>query len=174
MKITFIRHAESEYNKKKIFQGRADIKLSEEGMQKTIEKSKTFNENEYDLCICSPLIRTRQTADILLPNIEKIYDDRLVERDLGDYQDTKITEEKIYLLNNTDLVLNAETKAEMTDRALDCIKDIISNYSDRKVIVITHAGIIYCLTSKLTNESCFVDNLTEVVIDVEKEKIKTI
>ncbi len=65
--FTFIRHAESVGNAEKIFQGWADFPLSERGLEQARSLAeKWFVEGRrFDLCISSPLLRARQTAEIL-------------------------------------------------------------------------------------------------------------
>lgn len=93
MKITLIRHAESTYNEKRLLQGQVDCNLSENGLKITKERAKNFPA-DFDICFCSPLKRTKQTADILVPYLDKIYDDRIIERGLGDWESTPNTDEK--------------------------------------------------------------------------------
>ena len=99
MKVAIIRHAESEYNHSKLLQGRTDCDLSWHGVEQINKMRKTFN-NNYDVCFTSPLKRAYKTAKLLLPNIEIKVDDRLIERSLGNIENTKITEEKLYMLRN--------------------------------------------------------------------------
>lgn len=69
MKITLIRHAESVYNEKRLLQGQVDCELSKKGLKETKEKSKNFP-SDFDICFCSPLKRTKQTAEILIPYLK--------------------------------------------------------------------------------------------------------
>lgn len=69
-------------------QGRADIELNEKGLEQAIQTSKILAKEEIDLIICSPLKRTKQTADIINinRNIPIIYDDSIIERDFGEFE----------------------------------------------------------------------------------------
>jgi broad specificity phosphatase PhoE len=62
----FIRHAESTGNAAKIFQGWADFPLSERGLEQArlLAQEWAREERRFDLCISSPLMRARQTAEI--------------------------------------------------------------------------------------------------------------
>lgn len=90
MEITLLRHAQSEYNKKGLLQGRIDCNLSCEGIKETEKRAKSFDSSNYDVCFSSPLKRTLQTAKILVPDLEIVCDDRLIERSLGDWEDTQL------------------------------------------------------------------------------------
>jgi len=100
MQLTLLRHAESEYNQKGLLQGRIDCNLSKKGLAQTREKAKKFNSTNYDICFTSPLKRTLLTAQILVPDLEIICDNRIIERSLGDWKDTPTSDEKKFLLNN--------------------------------------------------------------------------
>lgn len=38
--------------------------------------------SDFDICFCSPLKRTKQTAEILVSYLNKIYDERIIEKGL--------------------------------------------------------------------------------------------
>ena len=140
--ITFIRHAKTDYNNKKLFQGRLDINLSENGIKETIEKSKEFPQN-FDICFCSPLKRTKQTAEILVPYLKPNFDNRIVERYFGDWEGTIITDEKLELLRNNEVPPNGENVSEIDKRVSDFLQMLNEKYNNKNIIVVTHSGIIH-------------------------------
>ncbi len=164
MKITLIRHAESTYNEKKIFQGQANCGLSKKGFVDTIEKAKNFLQ-DFDVCFCSPLDRTRVTAETLVPYLDIIYDDRLKERSLGDFENLLITDErKAYL--QTHIPPNGETFYELDLRVISFLDTLKNEYSGKNVLVVTHGGIIYTLYRVLGLEVDYVDNLQMLTIEI--------
>lgn len=168
MKITLLRHAESEYNRKGLLQGRIDCNLSRKGIEQTKEKAKNFNSQNYDICFSSPLKRTLQTAQILVPDLEIICDDRLVERSLGDWEDTPTSDEKVFLLNMDSTPPNGESSLEITKRLEGFINFLKDNYLDKRVLIISHAGIVYALQKILGLEVKPIDNLETLTINIEK------
>ena len=90
MKIYFVRHGKTEWNKLKKMQGSADIPLNEEGIEQAYKTKELISNIEFDCAICSPLTRTRQTLDIILDDkkIPVIYDERIVERNYGEFEGT--------------------------------------------------------------------------------------
>lgn len=140
--ITFIRHAQTEHNIQRLFQGQLDINLSEKGINDTIEASKNFPQT-FDICFCSPLKRTKQTAKILMPNINIKFDDRIKERNMGDWQGTIITDDKLDQLGNNETPPKGESISEIDIRVSEFLKMLKENYSDKNVIVVTHAGVIH-------------------------------
>jgi broad specificity phosphatase PhoE len=90
MKIYFVRHGKTEWNKLKKMQGSADIPLNEEGIEQAYKTKELISNIEFDCAICSPLTRTKQTLNIILDDkkIPVIYDERIVERNYGEFEGT--------------------------------------------------------------------------------------
>ena len=79
--LYIMRHGKTEWNKKKKLQGRTDIPLCREGIEMAEKAREEYKDVHLDICYCSPLIRTRKTAEILLEgrNVPIVTDDRLKE-----------------------------------------------------------------------------------------------
>lgn len=165
MRITLIRHAESTYNEKRLLQGQVDCDLSENGLKITKERAKSFPA-DFDICFCSPLKRTKQTADILVPYLDKIYDDRIIERGLGDWESTPNTDEKQFLMHNRIVPPNGETFKEFDSRISEFLEMIKNNYTDEKILVVTHGGVIYAINRILGLKVKVMENLEMVTIEI--------
>lgn len=65
--VTFLRHGESVGNAEDRFQGQADFLLTERGITQARLLSERWAAagRSFDLCIASPLLRARQTAEII-------------------------------------------------------------------------------------------------------------
>lgn len=64
--LTLIRHGSTRLNDEKRYIGWTDEELSEKGISEIKEKKDLYEKN--DLLFLSPMLRCRQTADILFPN----------------------------------------------------------------------------------------------------------
>ena len=149
MELNLLRHAESEFNKIGLLQGRIDCNLSEEGIRKTKERAKNFDSNYYDICFSSPLKRTLQTAKILVPNLKIISD------------------EKSFLLKNIEKrPPNGELITDVAKRVEDFIDFLKENYEGKKILVVTHAGVIYAFQRVLNLKVEGVNNLDIVKIKI--------
>lgn len=164
MRVTLIRHAESIYNKKGLLQGQIDCSLSRKGLSDTKEKSKHFR-TDFDICFCSPLKRTKQTAEILVPDMDKIYDKRIIERGFGDWENTPNTDEKQFLIQNKIVPPNGETSEAFDSRILEFLEMIKNNYNDKKVLIITHRGVICAIFRILRLKVKTIENLEMVTIE---------
>ena len=86
--LYIIRHGKTDWNVRHKLQGRTDIPLNEEGRQMAEAAREEYRDVHFDICFCSPLIRARETADILLRgrDIPIITDDRLMEMSFGSFE----------------------------------------------------------------------------------------
>ena len=164
--LTFIRHAKTEYNNNRKFQGQLDINLSEIGINETLEKSKDFPQ-DFDLCFCSPLKRTKQTAEILVPYLKLNFDDRLKERNLGDWQGTEITDEKLEQLGGNFVPPNGEKVSEMDKRVSEFLNMVNENYKHKNILVVTHSGVIHSVGRILSQERDSLEHLELIKFDMD-------
>lgn len=65
MKIYVLRHGQTSWNVDRKIQGKQDIELNEVGIKQAYSAKGKFNKLNIDLIMCSPLKRTKQTADII-------------------------------------------------------------------------------------------------------------
>jgi len=86
--LYIIRHGKTDWNAIHKLQGRTDIPLNEEGWAMAREAAVKYKDIHFDVCYCSPLIRARETAELLLEGREVpiIFDDRLREMSFGIYE----------------------------------------------------------------------------------------
>jgi probable phosphoglycerate mutase len=83
-----MRHGKTEWNAKHKLQGRTDIPLNNDGRMMAANAGKEYADVHLDLCYCSPLVRAKETAEIVLKgrNIPIITDERLIEMSFGIYE----------------------------------------------------------------------------------------
>lgn len=85
MKLYMIRHGQTEWNKEKRLQGRADIPLNAYGIQLAEETRDGLLGVRFDIAFTSPLKRAKKTAQILLEGqeVKLIEDERIIEIGFG-------------------------------------------------------------------------------------------
>lgn len=89
MKMLYIiRHGLTDWNTKHKLQGQTDVPLNDEGRAMAREAHEEYMDVHFDVCFCSPLIRARETAGILLEgrDIPVYFDDRIKEMSFGSYE----------------------------------------------------------------------------------------
>ncbi len=89
-----LRHGMTDWNTIKKLQGQVDIPLNEDGRQMARDAAKRYADVHFDICFCSPLVRAKETCDLLLSgrDVPVEYDDRLKEIAFGDYEGLVVTE----------------------------------------------------------------------------------
>lgn len=85
MKIYFVRHGETDWNKERKIQGQVDIPLNEFGRHLARETAKGLRDVPFDVCFTSPLGRARETAQIILQgrDVPILEDKRILEMNFG-------------------------------------------------------------------------------------------
>ena len=71
-KLYIVRHGKTDWNVQGLMQGSIDISLNEEGVEQAKELSKMIDLSKIDICICSPLKRAKETAELIVGNKKKI------------------------------------------------------------------------------------------------------
>lgn len=86
--LYIIRHGKTDWNAIHRLQGRTDIPLNDEGRTMARKASEDYKDINFDICFCSPLVRAKETAEILLHgrNVPIEYDERLLEMCYGVYE----------------------------------------------------------------------------------------
>ena len=94
MKIYFVRHGETIWNKEKKIQGQSDIPLNEYGKELGYITADALKDIPFDIVYSSPLIRAKETAEILVKNrnLEIHEDIRLVEMSFGEGEGESLPE----------------------------------------------------------------------------------
>ena len=89
--LYIMRHGRTDWNARHKLQGRTDVPLNDEGRRMAEEASREYRDIPLDICFCSPLIRARETAEIVLRGrgIPIRTDNRLMEMSFGVYEGTE-------------------------------------------------------------------------------------
>jgi broad specificity phosphatase PhoE len=164
MKLLVTRHGQTDWNVQKKVMGRCDEPLNEKGLMQAEETRNELSDETINLIICSPLKRARQTAEIMNTNdIPIIYDNRLIERDFGEFEGLETKDFDFhgywnYYKNNN--YKSAENIQEFFKRVYDFLDDIIEKYHDKNILIVAHGGVsipIACYFSKNIPEGSLVD-----------------
>jgi len=88
MEIYVVRHGQTEYNVKNIFQGHVNVPLNEVGIQQAKETANKFVGKKIDKILVSPLERAIQTASYIsqVTGVKISIEPRLIERNFGDIE----------------------------------------------------------------------------------------
>lgn len=152
--ILFLRHGETDLNSQKILQGgRENPSINQKGrtqVEVQIEKIKVFNP---DVIIASPLLRAKESAEIISKVLGKdvIIDERLMERDFGDYTNLPFAEvrKKANVAQHQMIhfqdIPNGESFEAISKRLKNLFDDIEAQYKGKKVLLVAHGGVLRVL-----------------------------
>lgn len=165
MEILITRHGQTDWNALKKVQGRADISLNEIGINQALETKKVLDDKQIDLIFCSPLKRAKETLEVINKDrkIDVIYDDRIIERDFGEFEGTNIEDFDFHGFWNyykNEKYEKAENIQDFFKRVYDFLDDIINKYQDKNILLVTHGGIsipVECYFSSNIPEGSLVD-----------------
>ena len=148
-KLYIVRHGMTEWNEKKLLQGMTDIELNSKGIEQAKALKDVIDISRIDICICSPLKRTRKTAELIVDDkVDIIYDELLIERGFGNYEGKPINFELIgpqwdYKLNDSSNGI--ESIQNCLKRAKKFLDKINKKYSNKTILIVSHGSFIKML-----------------------------
>jgi 2,3-bisphosphoglycerate-dependent phosphoglycerate mutase len=158
MQIFVVRHAETSENRDGIIQGHQPGHLTERGQQQAGEIGrKLLPHAPFDQIISSDLARAKETADLIsreIPACRIVYDERLRERCYGPLDGQPVFRLKRMLVENkTDLrglaIAGAEDHGHFEQRVVECLGEVTGGTPDRKIILVTHAGVVQVIFERM-------------------------
>lgn len=145
MRLFVVRHCTTEYNEKRIYCGTTDIPLSNVGLSEAKQLSEISQAYDFDLVLCSPLMRALQTAAAIVGSrgIPVIYDNRLVERDFGDFDEQSVDREdgKICRYSFATKYPNGESNLQVAARIYRLLDEIKEKYSGKNIFIVSHGSV---------------------------------
>lgn len=93
-RVYLARHGQTAYNLERRFQGHLPVPLDDTGREQVADLAERASAHEFAALWCSPLLRARETADIVAARIDihPREDPRLMETDAGDWTDRLFVE----------------------------------------------------------------------------------
>lgn len=143
MKIYVIRHGKSEANMLGVHNA-PETKLASVGVTQAENLRDKIKNIDYDAIICSPFIRTKQTAEIInVKNKNIVFDDRLKERNFGPLIGSSlhnIDRDGYWNYYNEKRYNECEDIKTFLNRINSFIEDLkLKEY--KSVLIVTHKGV---------------------------------
>lgn len=155
--LYIVRHGETDWNVKQIIQGHAESELTVNGKNQVKKLAKKLKNIQFDALFSSDLLRTRQTSKIL--NVERKLviqtTNAIRERFFGKFEGKSSDE---FHLEVKDLLYEykklshenkrkfkyptAESDEELISRVITFLREISLAYSGKKVLVVSHGGVL--------------------------------
>lgn len=157
-----MRHGQTEWNRIHKLQGQTDIPLNDNGREMARNAKEEYKDVHFDVCYCSPLVRAKETADLVLEgrDIPIIYDDRLMEMNFGEYEGAENTfADENHPINivfkkpeeYTESVGGSETFEELFSRTGEFLRDIVYPLLEegKDVLVVAHGAMNLSIVSQI-------------------------
>ena len=162
--VYFVRHGETEYNRKHIIQGRGvDSDLNVKGKKQAELLFASYGAQDFELAVFSSLKRTQQTlAHFLNKSIPTWSSASIDEIGWGDHEGKRATKkmkrdfDKMLIewkSNNFEAKLSGgESLIELRDRVSQFLEEL-KNRPEEKIIVCSHGRTLMCLMCMVAGES---------------------
>jgi len=173
--IYLVRHGQTDYNKKGMFQGHIDVPLNEEGLSAAQNLQKRLKNIKLVKIYVSDLIRTRQTAEPTAKdhNLPIITVPALKEISFGKWEGLKIEEIKqkwpaeikaVFFHPSTARVVGGEGFFEVQKRVREALQQIIVEQDeDTAILIVSHGGAIRMLLCAILDMN--IDNMWKLTLD---------
>lgn len=161
-----MRHGRTDWNQQRRIQGRTDIPLNDEGREMARKAAEEYKDVHFDVCYCSPLIRAKETAQLLLEgrNVPIIFDDRLKEMSFGIYEgvansfsipDCPINEFFFHPEAYTTPVEEGESLDELFARTGEFLKEVVEPglKEGKDILIVAHGALNSCITCQVKKRS---------------------
>ena len=157
-----MRHGQTDWNLKKLIQGRDEIPLNEEGISQAKWAAAAFSSScmrssiKFDKVISSPLGRASVTAKTIADAIDCedfSIDERLIERDFGEQSGKPYTFGSSFIVGNDDSIKGLESVEDVLFRMESFIKEVA--LPGKHIIAVSHGsatGVLTSVTKKLYKE----------------------
>jgi len=150
-KYLMMRHGEAENNLADIVSSSVNSghHLTEKGKDQVRASAENLKDKDIDIIFVSPLLRTKETADIVADVIgydkEKIIiDDRLHEMSIPPYEGKTWIEYHKDYPNNEEIFYKGadgcETWNDVKKRTMSFLYELEEKYQDKKILIVTHGG----------------------------------
>lgn len=158
MKIYSTRHGQTDYNKNDLILGTTDIELNETGLKQAHELAEEIKKSgiKIDIIIASPMKRSFRTAETIseVNSIEMLTDDRLREWNYGEYEGKHrhtegFAENKVNF--GVRMGRTGESLLMLSHRVYSALDDIIENYKDKTVLIVSHGGVCRVIETYFNN-----------------------
>jgi broad specificity phosphatase PhoE len=145
--LGLLRHGQTDWNIDFRLQGVTDTQLNETGIAQAKDAAAAITAAHWDAVITSPLIRARDTAEIVAnknkfdqPLVEPL----LIERSFGEAEGL-MHDQWVAKYSNTNEVPGGESLVALEQRANLLLSTIATEYRGKRVIAVSHGALIRVL-----------------------------
>lgn len=160
LELTFVRHGETDGNKKQLYQGWTNTPLNEIGIWQAERLAQRFKQQEFDCIYSSPLSRSLKTASIINRyHGLKIHEVKHIkEINFGEWENmSRYQLEELYPNHLQEwrndwkkfVIPGGESLEIAYERITSWLDRFIKDKDQGKVLIVSHAGAIRAMVSRL-------------------------
>ncbi len=168
MRITLVRHGQTDFNYENKIQGLTNNSLNDEGRRECKRLREKLLDKHFDICYMSPLFRTVETAIILIgERVETVVDKRLIERDMGDFEGKSRSEYdpcKYWNYNLNSGENGVEKVQDIFKRCQSFLDYIMEKHTGEDILIVTHGSPVRALHHLLRGTDLATSNLLDIKI----------
>ena len=146
MKLIFVRHGQTEWNARRLLQGSTDIPLNAEGFAQAEALHTQLAATPIDFAVCSPLIRARQTAEVICRGrqIPLAEDSRIAERGFGRFEGAFFDRARFdgwWLPEFDGTADQIESLDVFCERVASLLDELSERFPRQTVLMVAHGGV---------------------------------
>ncbi|HUS50176.1 MAG TPA: histidine phosphatase family protein [Candidatus Paceibacterota bacterium] len=147
MRVTFVRHGETEQNKFKIYGDPMKGDLSELGRGQAKKLAKRLSKERFDIIYCSPSTRTKETLGEIIKfhqNTPIVYTSELRELEVGGLIGKIINVEDLRKLGKNFANFKpegGESRLDLMNRVSNFLDYLFKKHKGEHMLLVTHAGV---------------------------------
>jgi len=149
VRLFIARHGQTRWNREGRLQGWKDAPLTDKGVEQAESLKERLSEEDIDVVYCSPLGRTKKTAEIILEgrDLSIKEDKRIKEINMGKWEGTKGEEiKKIFPDLYFDFwerphlydPISGESFHDLKERVVSFIEEILEKHEDENILIVSH------------------------------------
>lgn len=161
--VCVTRHGETDWNIAGILQGWTDVPINDQGRRQAYELVGSFSHSKFARIYSSPLIRSRETAEIIARSLRldpPECHEGLKERNFGIIQGVPKSElaelnpvllQQILKRNPATDFEQGESMDEFADRVLDAVISIARPNAGKRILAVTHGWVMDVITRHIAD-----------------------
>jgi uncharacterized phosphatase len=151
--LVLVRHGQTDWNLQRRIQGSSDIPLNETGRRQAREAAKLLAREHWDAIVSSPLVRARETAEIIaaelgLGEVEIVA--ALQERNYGAAEGLTGAESEERYHGS---VPGRESSEAVIERVHPALVALAHEHPGKAVLIVSHGGVIGTLVRDATDHA---------------------
>ena len=153
MQICLVRHGETEWNNLGKLQGREDIPLNMVGINQIKDTVNYLKDFRWDIIITSPLLRAKESAEIIakeIINVKIVEDDDFKERDYGKASGMTSEERKLHFPDG--IWTGVESSEQLRNRTVKALLKYINEYKGKNIIIVSHGAAINSILTHFSKD----------------------